>query len=260
MIRALNGSQWRYCAKVGIAAALGYALSQGHYNHYAIYAAFTAALIVGTSVGEDLATSGNRVKGTLAGLSAGTLATALVGPNFLAVGAAASLTALVALGFGWGVPVARIGVTVCIVTLAVHSANALHYEFYRALNTLIGIVAGLAVTYFVWPVRGRIELERTAREVLSACRALLDALTRAEQDLRPLQGRLHDAIAALVKAGRDARREWHTGQPPDVDPEGIIAVIRLGTDVLAAGLGPPSADSVQALRLRVEALSGPTAT
>ena len=45
MIRALNGSQWRYCAKVGIAAGLGYALSQGNYNHYAIYAAFTAALI-----------------------------------------------------------------------------------------------------------------------------------------------------------------------------------------------------------------------
>jgi uncharacterized membrane protein YccC len=260
MIRALNGSQWRYCAKVGIAAALGYALSQGNYNHYAIYAAFTAALIVGTSVGEDLATSGNRVKGTLAGLIAGTLATALVGPNFLAVGAAASLTALVALGFGWGVPVARIGVTVCIVTLAVHSANAVHYEFYRALNTLIGIVAGLAVTYFVWPVRGRTELGRTAREVLSACRTLLDAMASGEQNLRPLQGRLHDAIAALVKAGRDARREWKTGDPPDVDPEGIIEVIRLGTDVLAAALGPPSADSLQALNLRLERLSGPVSS
>lgn len=260
MIRPLNGSQWRYCAKVGTAAALGYALSQGNYNHYAIYAAFTAALIVGTSVGEDLATSGNRVKGTLVGLIAGTLATALAGPSFVAVGAAASLTALVALGFGWGVPVARIGVTVCIVTLAVHGADAVHYEFYRALNTLIGIVAGLAVTYFVWPVRGRAELERTAREVLAASRVLLDAMARGEPDPRPLQGRLHDAIAALVKAGRDARREWNTGHPPDIDPEGVIAVIRLGTDVLAAALGPPAPDSLQALVVRVERLSGPVSS
>lgn len=259
MIRALNGSQWRYCAKVGIAAALGYALSQGN-NHYAIYAAFTAALIVGTSVGEDLATSGNRVKGTLAGLIAGTLATTLAGPSFLAVGAAASLTALVALGFGWGVPVARIGVTVCIVTLAVHSADAVHYELYRALNTLIGIVAGLAVTYFVWPVRGRTELERTAREALSACRALLDAMARGEQNLRPLQGKLHDTVAAVVKAGRDARREWGSGAPPGVDPEGVIEVIRLGTDVLAAALGPPSAESVQALNLRIERLAAPVSS
>jgi hypothetical protein len=64
----LSGSQWRYCAKVGIATALGYLLTQGGQNEYAIYSAFTAAL---------------------------------VGPNFL-----------------------TIGITICIITLAAHSANA----------------------------------------------------------------------------------------------------------------------------------------
>ena len=56
-------SQWRYSAKVGIAAALAYLLSLGGEAQYAIYSTFTAALIVGGSVGEDLATSGNRVRG-----------------------------------------------------------------------------------------------------------------------------------------------------------------------------------------------------
>jgi len=251
----LSSTQWRYCAKVGIAAALGYALTQGGQNEYAIYSAFTAALIVGTSVGEDLATSANRVKGTLVGMIAGTAVATLAGPSILAIGASAAFTALIALAFGWGVPVARIGVTICIITLAVHHADAVRYDLFRALNTLIGIVAGLAVTFFIWPVRGRAELERTMRQVVSTSRALLDALAREQQDLRPLQGQLHDGVAAIVKAGRDARREEQAGHPVTVEEERVLEVIRLGMDVMSAALGNPSADSLQALRQRADDLA-----
>lgn len=251
----LSGAQWRYCAKVGIATALGYALTQGGLNQYAIYSAFTAALVVGTSVGEDLATSVNRVKGTLVGMIAGMVVTALFPPSFLTIGASASFTALIALLFGWGVPVARIGVTVCIITLAVHAVDAVHYDLYRALNTLIGIAAGLAVTFFIWPVRGKAELDRTTAALVSASRAVLDALARGEQDLRPLLGKLHDNISAVIKAGRDARREWKTGRPVDVDQGRVFEVIQLGVDVLSAALGKPSAEEVQALALRAEHLT-----
>jgi len=258
MTRFLNGSQWRYCAKVGIATALGYVLTQGGHNEYAIYSAFTAALVVGTSVGEDLATSANRVKGTLAGMIAGMVVTALAGPSFLTVGASAAFTAVIALAFGWGVPVARIGVTVCIITLAVHSANALNYDLLRALNTLIGIAAGLSVTFFVWPVRGPAELERTTKGVLAASRALLDAIARGEQNLRPLEGKLHDSIAAVVKAARDAVRERKAGRPVPVDEAGVLEVVRLGVDVLSAALRAPSTGSLEALCHRADQLAGAT--
>jgi uncharacterized membrane protein YccC len=98
----LSGAQWRYCAKVGIATALGYLLTQGGQNQYAIYSAFTAALVVGTSVGEDLATSANRVKGTLAGMIGGMAVAALLGPNFLTIGISAALTGLLALALRLG--------------------------------------------------------------------------------------------------------------------------------------------------------------
>jgi uncharacterized membrane protein YccC len=253
MLRPLSGSQWRYCAKVGIATALGYLLIQGGLNEYAIYSAFTAALIVGTSVGEDLATSVNRVKGTLAGMIAGMAVSALVGPNFLTIGLAATFTGLIALAFGWGVAVARIGITVCIITLAVHSNNALDYDLYRALNTLIGVIAGLTVTFFVWPVRGHTEIERATASVLTAARGLLDALSRGEPNLRPLQGKLHDSIAAVVKAGRDFQRERRAGQPVTIDETRVIEVIRLGTDVLSAGLGQCSPSERAALEQRIGA-------
>lgn len=251
MIRKLSGSQWRYCAKVGIATALGYLLTQGGLNEYAIYSAFTAALIVGTSVGEDLATSLNRVKGTLAGMLAGMGVSALVGPNFVTIGLAATFSGLIALAFGWGVTVARIGITVCIITLAVHSNNALNYDLYRALNTLIGVIAGLAVTFFIWPVRGHTEIERATAGVLAASRALLEALARGEPNLRPLQGKLHDSIAAVVKAGRDFQRERRAGQPVTIDETRVLEVIRLGTDVLSAGLGQCSPSERAALEQRI---------
>ena len=256
MFRALNGSQLRYCGKVGIATALGYVLTQGGQNEYAIYSAFTAALIVGTSVGEDLATSVNRVKGTLAGMIAGMGISALVGPNFVTIGLAATFTGLIALAFGWGVAVARIGITICIITLAVHSANPLHYDLYRAFNTLIGIIAGLAVTFFVWPVRGHVEIDRATDEVLTAARALLDALSRGEPNLRPLQGKLHDSIAAVVKAGRDFQRERRAGQPVTIDETRVIEVIRLGTDVLSAALGQCSPAMLAALQERIASYKG----
>jgi uncharacterized membrane protein YccC len=255
MIRSLSGSQLRYCAKVGIATALGYLLTQGGQNEYAIYSAFTAALVVGTSVGEDLATSTNRVKGTVAGMIAGMALTALVGPNFLTIGIGAALTGLITLAFGWGIAVARIGITICIITLAVHSTNALHYDFYRAANTLIGIIAGLGVTFFVWPVRGPAEVERTMKSVLALSRTLLDALARGDRNLRALEGKLHDAIADVVKAARDAVREQKIGQPAAIDEARVLEVVQLGIDVLSAALRAPSTSSLEALGHRADQLS-----
>lgn len=252
----LSSAQWRYCAKVGIATALGYVLTQGNVNQYSIYSAFTAALVVGTSVGEDLATSANRVKGTLVGMIAGMLVSTLVGPSFLTIGASAALTALIALAFGWGVPVARIGITICIITLAVHSTSAIDYDLLRALNTLIGIIAGLAVTFFVWPVRGPAELERSTRGVLTASRTLLDAIARGDQDLRRLEGKLHDNIAAVVKAARDAALEKKTGQLAVIDEARVLEVVQLGIDVLSAALRAPSTSSLEALSHRADRLAG----
>ena len=35
-MKALAGPQWRYCAKVGLAAGLGYLLARGGDNEYAV--------------------------------------------------------------------------------------------------------------------------------------------------------------------------------------------------------------------------------
>ncbi|QJR14319.1 FUSC family protein [Usitatibacter palustris] len=255
----MTGSQLRYCAKVGIAAALAYLLTLGNYNQYAVYGAFTAALVVGSNVGEDLGSSLNRVKGTLAGIAAGVGIALLAGPNVLTVGLAALLTAAISLGSGWGVAVARIGVSVCLVTLVMHDANALEYDLYRIVNTLVGVVVGLAVSLFVFPVHGKDEVERCTGDVVAAAQKLLAALERGESDrkvLRKLEGKLHDGMAATVKAWRDHDVERRLGHEVTAEEDRVVAALQLGLDTLSQALRGPDAEALKRLRVRLDELAG----
>lgn len=257
--KPLGAAQWRYCAKVGLAAALGYLLARGGQNEYAVYSVFTAALIVGASVGEDLATSANRVKGTLAGMLAGLALSTFVGPSAMTIGLSVAATALLALALGWGVPVARIGVTVCVITLVHYGQNALEYDLLRGLNTVIGVIVGLAVSFFVFPVRARDSIGALTDEVLTASVALLEALGAGARDLRPAELKLWSALGALVKAGGDAKLEsdvkLHVHEP-QARP---LQVLQFALEVLAAALAAeghaPSAPTLDVLRTRVSDLA-----
>jgi uncharacterized membrane protein YccC len=248
-----GGTQWRYCVKVGLAAALGYLLTQGTENQYAIYSAFTAALVVGASVGEDLATSANRVKGTLVGMLAGMAVSLAFGPSFVAVALAVGLTALLSISLGWGVPAARIGVTLCIITLVTHHADALEYNTLRAFNTLIGVVLGLAVSFLVWPVHAHDALRRATGASLLAAERLLQALAAGSQDLRPPQLDLYDALADLVKAARERNVEKQVFDTRQPDSR-ALQILQFGLEVLAATLAR-EARVGDSLLLPVEALS-----
>jgi uncharacterized membrane protein YccC len=256
--KAPRGPQWRYCVKVGLAAGVGYLLTRGGYNDYAIYSAFTAAVIVGASVGEDLSTSGNRVKGTLAGMIAGLAMSTLFGASAIGVGLSVTATSLLALALGWGIPVARVGVTVCVVTLVFHGQNALEYDFLRGLNTVIGVVVGLAVSFFVWPVRAHDTIPVASEATLAAIAKLLDSLATGGE-LRRAQLELYDAIGALVKAGRDAKveRDVRLHAAP-VDPR-ALQILQLGLEALAAALAAeghaPASPTLSVLRGRFDELA-----
>ena len=117
----------------------------------------------------------------------------MFGPNWLTVGLAASLTAAIALASGWGIQVARVGVTVCILTLVAHDDDALRYDLMRTGNTLIGVAVGLAVSFFVWPVRGLDQVRQATRNVLDG----VGAAARRDG---------HGRTAVAAAAGRAARR------------------------------------------------------
>lgn len=203
-----HGTKLQYCAKVGIACFFGYLLCVGDRQQYGIYSAFTAALIVGTSVGEDLGTSGNRVLGTLAGMIAGLVMSAAFGTSVWSLAAGVALTAFIATGFGWGVPAARIGASLCAVIIAAHVANAFEYSLMRAANTMLGVGVGMLVSLVVLPVRGRHEIARGRAATLAAAAAVLDRISRGgPDDASELRLSLLNAALSLEKAGKDLARE-----------------------------------------------------
>ena len=250
----LGPPQLRYSAKVGIAAGVAYLLTQGS-NEYAIYSAFAAALVVGGSVGEDLATSISRIKGTFAGMLAAIVATWSFQPNWFTVGLATSLTTALAIASGWGIQVARVGVTVCVITLVAHHSNPVQYDVLRLINTVIGVAVGFLVSFLIWPARGPAQVELARRDVLVVSTRLLDAIDAGAQPLRPVQGELHDALSAVVKAWRDMARERRVSRNAVVKEAEVEMTLRLGLDVLACALGTPDVDSVRLLRERISSMS-----
>lgn len=256
-----QGAALAYCVKAATATLLGYLLSVGGAEN-AVYGAFSAALIVGASRGEDVSTGANRVRGSLAGMLAGIALAYAAVPPALAVALGIGVTAYLCMGCGWGVPAARIGASLCAVTVLMHGQDALGYSAMRIGNTLIGIAAGLAVSYLVLPVRGADAVARATEAVLAAVADLLTALGRATQ---PLPIDLHvavlDRMAELEKAVRDARREFGrtdaTGLPVAVREVGMACAGALTAALAHADLcaSPAALAAARPLQVHAEQLA-----
>lgn len=245
----------QYCAKVAAASLVGYLLSFGD-SQYAVYGAFSAALIVGASRGEDVGSAANRVRGSLAGMLVGVLLSQAPLPPALAVAIAIGATAYVCMGCGWGASAARIGASLCAVTVLMHHHDALDYTAMRSANTLIGIAAGLLVSYVVLPVRGHDAMARSARRAFKAVGELLAPLEAGQEPPRDRLIAVIDSLADLEKAFKDGSREFG-GDPAallEMARHAALACIGALTVVLAhrelcAVEGVPDAGALQVLVL-----------
>ena len=175
-----TGTSVRYCFKAALAGLAGFVLSVGD-TWSALFGTFSAALVVGESRGEDTGAAVNRVRGTLVGMVVALASVFAELPQLTAVAAGIGATAYLCMGFGWGVSAARVGASLCAAIVLSHSADAFYYTPMRALNTLIGIGCGLAISYFVMPVRGRDALIRSAKAALKMTAKLLESLAGHDQ-------------------------------------------------------------------------------
>src|SRR5262245_43979772 len=194
--RTPRGREVRDGAKVAFAAVAAYGLTLGERADYAFFSVLGAALVMGGSVGENLGSSLNRVKGTVAGALVGITAAFALGMSAWSLGIAVAALAWLTVGLGWGASATRIGIAMALVVLFAHTADAAQYGGWRVANTLIGVAIGLAVSRLVWPIRGHDEIVRAIDDVLAASAAALDVLRSGGMPdaLRPLQERVFDAL------------------------------------------------------------------
>ena len=208
-----KGPQLRYCAKIALAAVSAYALTLGGRNDYALYSVLGATLVMGGSVGDDLNTSLNRVRGTLAGAIVGAAVAYTLGKSIWSFGIAVALLAFLSVGLGGGISALRVGIAMALVTLFTHVDDAAQYGIWRIVNTLIGVSIGVAVSRLVWPIRGRDEIAGALTQTTAATTEALVAMRRnvASDTLQRVQVQLLDALGEIRTARKNARR----GQPLD---------------------------------------------
>jgi len=172
----LRASTIRHVAKVAIAALAAFALSLGGRNEFALFSAMGAAMVVGSSLGEDLSSSLNRVRGTLAGTAVGLGCALPLGSSLWSIGVASAGLAWLCTGLGWGAAAMRIGLAMALVILFTHGGDPAHYALWRVANTLVGVLIGLAVGRLLWPIRGRDRIGTAIDRLQAGIAASLEAL------------------------------------------------------------------------------------
>ena len=236
--RTPRGAQLRHCVKVALAAVVAYALTLGGRNEYALFSAMGASLVVGGSVGEDLKTSLNRVRGTVAGALVGAAVAVVLGKTIWSLGIAVGVMAWLSVGLGWGAAAMRVGIPMALIILFTHAADAAHYGVWRVLNTLMGVVVGIAISRFVWPIRAHDEVAAAIDRALTATTAALDALAEgvSSDALRPLQVQLLDTLAEIRTARANADRARQLDRGADLLTARTVLAVRAAIDTLGASL------------------------
>ena len=236
--RTPKGTQLRHCAKVALAAVVAYALTLSGRNDYALFSVMGAALVVGGSVGEDLSTSLNRVRGTVAGALVGAALAIMLGKTIWSLGIAVGVMAWLSIGLGWGSAAMRVGIAMALVILFTHAADAAHYGVWRVVNTLMGVVIGIAISRFVWPIRGRDEVAGAIDSALTATTAALDALAQgaSSDTLQPLQVQVLSTLGDIRTARTNARLARQLDRSVDLLTERTVLAVRAAINTLGASL------------------------
>ncbi len=262
--RTLVGPRFRQVAKVVVAALLAYGLSSWTGKDYALFGALGAAMVVGGSVGEDLKASLNRVRGTLTGTAVGIAAAEAMGTSIWSLGLAVAAIASLSVGMKWGAPSMRIGLAMALVLLFTHTTDPAHYGLWRALNTLIGVAVGLAVSRLVWPIRGSAEIAVAIDRSLAATAATLEALASgaAPEALVPRQVQVLDALAAIRTARTNARVEQRLHRTANLLHAPVRSAARAAVAALGASLKledlaqtAASGECLQAVRQAIASLA-----
>ena len=256
-----SGPALRYCLRVAVASFAGYVLSLGDVT-YAMYGAFTAALVVGASRGEDIGSAFNRARGSIAGMVAGLAVAQLPQHPAINVALGVALTGYICMGCGWGQAAVRVGASLCAVTILSHQHDALGYVAWRIANTVIGCGAGLLVSYFVLPVKAEHLLATNIDRALEAIARLLEVVSRPERSPADRKRfiEVFDTMVALQKTLVDARKEIGSDFAALRERAQHVAVAcfgALGAGMAYADLGrqPGDPEGIAALREQAMALA-----
>ena len=228
--------QLSHSARVTVAALAAFAVNHFFNFQQGIWIAFTAILVVQSSVGASVRAAVERMTGTLSGAAYGALVATLIPHETTAGLALITFAGLGPAAFAASMsPSFRIApITVAILLFSNTSITMPPIEVaeHRVGEIGLGCLIGLAVCLTVMPSRAHQLLAEAAGDVLNQYGELLKHLTGMagiEQGWSSVDDRhakLRKAIAKLDIVGNEARRERSSYLTGESDPEPLLRMIR----------------------------------
>jgi uncharacterized membrane protein YccC len=235
-----------HCLRVTAAALAAYGVNLALDFQQGYWMAFTAILVVQSSVGGSVKAALERMTGTFAGAAYGALIGTVMPhttPAEMALTVAAGLApAAFAAALSPSFRIAPITVAILLFSNTAHTMTPLVFAEHRVAEIGLGCVIGLAVSLIVLPSRAHHMLAVVSGQVLSQLAHLLSLQARmaarsGDQPAVDAQfAQIRTSIAKLDVMKEEARRErasYLTGEP---DPEPLLRMIRrVRNDLIIVG-------------------------
>jgi uncharacterized membrane protein YccC len=202
--------------KTGLAGTITYAMYVGWHLPQGYWAVFTALVVTQVTLGASWKPALYRTIGSTSGAVAAMLLFMMLGPGTVRIGIALFVLATL---FGFLTVLhpsfSAAGFTAAIVLLIGRiEGTPFHTGWLRVLYTLLGSFVAFAVGALLWPVRAREGLRFKIANILDGAGVLYRAVTAAalqgidnEQQVRQLDGQLHDLRRGITQQMDDARNE-----------------------------------------------------
>ncbi|HHT96790.1 MAG TPA: hypothetical protein GXZ90_02700 [Clostridiales bacterium] len=118
-----------------------------------ILAGVAAIMIMESFVSESFVTGKNRMFGTILGGLIGLIASYIAPGNYLLIAVGLIIIISICNFFGWEKAVRMAMVVFLVIVTGYGEGNQFNYAFNRTLDTLVGVIVGTAINFFIRPPR-----------------------------------------------------------------------------------------------------------
>lgn len=141
-----------------------------------ILAGVAAIMTMESSVSESFVTGKNRMFGTILGGLIGLIASYIAPGNYLLIAVGLIIIISICNFFGWEKAVRMAMVVFLVIVTGYGEGNQFNYAFNRTLDTLVGVIVGTAINFFIRPPKTEENIMQRINLIYLKIRSILKEL------------------------------------------------------------------------------------
>lgn len=162
--------------KTALAVSLTILISQRFNFKSPFFAGIAAIIAMQTSVSESFTMGKNRMYGTILGGTVALLFSYFAPENVFSIGIGVLIIIYACTLFGWEKSVQLSTIVFLSIILNYEEGSRLSYALYRTLDTLIGLIIGTLINYFILPPKAEDKMEETIHNMYLEFKAIIESI------------------------------------------------------------------------------------